>query len=154
MTKQKKTVSVYDDAEIAEILGKAQQQNPVALSLAQTVDENEGFLLTPITGIQDPEKAYELYYKIYQGFLREFLPKGSGDAADIRKIIRLEGNLYLKQGNKKGRDSRQAYLHHLTKICNTIIEWINKTNGSDPVMLYNNFKELNTENSISEAKGI
>ena len=59
-----------------------------------------------LPAIQDPDDAYELYYKSLGKLKRSFVPKG-----DKGQPIRDEINLFLKRGKLKGADGRQAYTH-------------------------------------------
>jgi len=139
--KEKKTRnSIYDDAEVNNILKEA-ERNIADQNVPFFAIEKE-HIMPKLPDVQDPDKAHHLYYGLYQKLLRKYLPKGD-EFKKARKLIRDEGNVFLKEGKSTGRDSRQAYTHLMQKAVNTIIDWYNETKGQDLFGLYNKFKEIN-----------
>lgn len=127
------------DEELEKVILAA--DNPPIIEMdfeIPTVDE----LLKPADEIQDPKEAYKLYYKTYQHLLKKYLPKDPS-FKKINKLIREQGSLFLKDGNKRGQDSRQAYHHKMRKVANVIITWVNTTKGKDLIGLYNELRDLN-----------
>lgn len=141
MNEKKKTKkSIYSDLEVKEILNQAEKQMSDQTTTFFEIDKEN--ILPKLPDIQDPDKAHQLYYGLYQKLLKKYLPKGD-DFKKARKLIRDEGNVFLKEGKSIGRDGRQAYTHIMQEAVNTIISWYNETKGQDLFGLYNKFKEIN-----------
>ena len=96
--------------------------------------------------VQNPETAYELYYKalftILKSSLKE-LPKPQRDMIYDQKNIFLTRGKVKNEKGIRGGDSRQAYLSDLEMALDVVITWVNE--GANPVNLYNIFRDKNIE---------
>lgn len=150
--KEEKKVStkmVLQDDEIKNILQEAAKQIPEEITMFHEIEKEKEIPKLPDT--QNPIKAYRLYYGLYQKLLRKYLPKGD-EYKKARKLIRVEANLFLKDGEPTGRDGKQAYTHIMQEAINMIIDWYNKTRGKDLFALYNIFKEMNQKMMQAKSK--
>ena len=99
-----------------------------------------------IGDIQNPETAYELYYKalftILKSSLKE-LPKPQRDMIYDQKNIFLTRGKVKNEKGVRGGDSRQAYLSDLEMALEIVINWVNE--GANPVNLYNAFRDKNID---------
>lgn len=97
--------------------------------------------------IQDPQKAYDLYYAIRRE-LMEGLPSGE-ENKELRQFVYDEKDLYLNRGKEKdedgirGSDGRQALLSHLTTALTATREW--RQRDGNAVDIYKVFEEMNKE---------
>jgi len=110
---------IWMDTDLAELLFLSEENRNDEIIPAEDADiETEDKLEIP--NIQDPEKAYELYHKTLQPLLKKNL---QGASTQARTMIREQVNLLLKDGHKKGRDGKQAYLNRVERVINIILKW-------------------------------
>lgn len=88
--------------------------------------------------MQNPDYAHNLTYKQINPLKKAFIPKGK-DGQEVRDEI----NLFLKEGKRRGRDSRQAYIHIMVEAVNTFKHWVNEFGGKQIPELYNRFYDIN-----------
>jgi hypothetical protein len=141
MNKESKEKKITDE-EIQSIIDEAKN-----ISLQEELIEAHELPLNEKaieSELHNPEKAYNLYYRTYQKLLKKYLRR-EAEFKKINSLIRYQANLYLKEGNTKGRDGRQAYRHRLVTVCNNIIAWANEGNRLDFIGLYQRMEQLNLE---------
>ncbi|MGJ8665186.1 MAG: hypothetical protein ACSHW7_02380 [Patiriisocius sp.] len=134
--------------------------------LAEEADRNKGFQLgleddfkedifqiDLVDDVQDPEKAYKVYYAI-EGILKTHLPKGK-ENSEVRRFVREEKIIFLTGGHKKdetgkrGADSRQAYIStHLEIAFNVVLKWLQE--GGNTFDLFMKFRNLNIDRGYFE----
>lgn len=108
-----------------------------------TEDEIRNFILS---GVHDPSKMHEVYYKGIDKLLRNFLPKGS-DNKKVRDIIYEEKNCFLTRGHRikpdgtRGADGRMGYIEDAEIILNVIIDSV--VHKRTYFELYYNLRNLN-----------
>ena len=144
MAKKETQKKTREEKEMEELIKASQEMKSPQLGLGE---EFEKIPKVDVIGdIQNPETAYELYYKalftILKSSLKE-LPKAQ------REMIYDQKNIFLTRGKVKnergirGGDSRQAYLKDLEIALEIVIDWVNE--GANPVNLYNAFRDKNVE---------
>lgn len=144
MAKKGQKKKSKEEQEMEELINASRENKTAQLGLGE---EFERIPKVDVIGdIQNPQSAYELYYKalftILKSNLRE-LPKPQ------REMIYDQKNIFLTRGKVKnakgirGGDSRQAYLSDLEMALEIVINWVNE--GANPVNLYNLFRDKNIE---------
>jgi len=99
-----------------------------------------------LSGIEDPEKKFEVYYRGIQKLLLTHLPKGKQNQT-ARSFIHEEKKTYLTRGKRikkdgtRGADSRMGYNTDHDEMLKIIMDWIME-NGT-MVDLYNSLRDLN-----------
>jgi len=155
----KKTKKVeFDFDEIKKLAEEADNNKGLLLGFEKEFDY-EPIFIDSIDDIQNPDKAYKVYYAI-EGILRTHLPSDD-KYAELRKFVREEKIIFLTGGKKKnkagirGADSRQSYIStHLEVALQTLLEWIQE--GTSTFELFLKFRNLNikygyfSEDEISE----
>lgn len=145
---QKREKELQEEREKISILMKADEIKEETFSFdtdGQFVLKNE-IEKMQLEEIDDPEKKYELYYKVVNRILKKHLPKGA-DYKDVRDIIYEEKNTFLTRGRRKdksgirGADSRMSYITDITDLINIIIEWV--TQSGTPYDLFTKIRDLN-----------
>ena len=134
------TVGGFDN-EILDILNNAQNLSSPQLDLPfpeypeSGTDQDSLFIPADV---QDPDRAWLLYYKKLQPLLKRYVKD-----AEAKKIIREQVNVFLKEGRVRGRDGRQSYYHQLENVIVLLENWVQATHGKDLVGLYAQLLELN-----------
>lgn len=139
-----------EDAERLLILAKADEVKDQTLGFdfdgnIQLKKEIEEMMLEPI---DNPQEKYELYYKVVNKLLRDYLPKGDS-YKQARDYIYEEKNTFLTAGHRKndqgirGADGRMAYIPNIHELINMILEWISE-NGT-MIDLYTKIRDKNIE---------
>ena len=76
--------------------------------------------------IQDPDKAYQLYYPNIQKFLKDVLPKKSDISSTIRSltcVLLTHKELENIKSGKRGADSRMATTADMEHLIDVLSEW-------------------------------
>lgn len=100
--------------------------------------------------IDDPQKKYELYYKVINRLLQKHLPKGL-EHKKARDLIYEEKNTLLTDGCRKnekgirGADGRMAYSSNMEELINIISQWI-----SEKGTMYDLYLKIRT---LNDSKG-
>ena len=138
---------VLDDPEIQGIMDKASSdlQPHFEFPSVEEEEQNQEKAEEEFTpgDVQDPVRAYKLYYNKKERLLRNFLPSGDRHK-EARSLIREQVNLYLKEGHETGRDGRQAYHFLLEDIVVAIQNWV-ESGGTDLFELYATLRSMNKE---------
>lgn len=137
----------FDLEEIKKLSEEADLNKGLQLGFEQEF-ENEIMSFDVIDDIQNPEKAYKVYYAI-EGILRTHLPSNE-KYKELRRFIREEKIIFLTGGKKKneagirGADSRQAYIStHLEVVLKNLLEWIQE--GTSTFELFLKLRRLNID---------
>ncbi|MFH6956821.1 hypothetical protein ACHRV1_05390 [Flavobacterium aquidurense] len=137
----------FDLEEIKKLSEEADRNKGLQLGFEQEF-ENEIMSFDVIDDIQNPEKAYKVYYAI-EGILRTHLPSDE-KYKELRRFIREEKIIFLTGGKKKneagirGADSRQAYIStHLEVVLKNLLEWIQE--GTSTFELFLKLRKLNID---------
>jgi len=129
------------DSEILNILKNAQDLSSPQLDLSfpeYNESEREQDTIFIPADVQDPDRAWILYYKKLQPLLKKYVKD-----PEAKKLIREQANLFLREGHTHGRDGRQAYYHQLETIIILLENWVQATQGKDLVGLYAELLESN-----------
>lgn len=112
--------NIWADPDLAELLFISEENRNNEISEPHEAEaEDEIVIETP--DVQDPEMAYQLYHGSLQPLLRKYL---NGTTSQAKSSIRVQVNLLLKDGHKKGRDGKQAYYYRLQQAIDIINKWI------------------------------
>lgn len=132
------------EIEMEELIKASQEMKTPQLGLGEEFERIPKVDI--ISDVQNPETAYELYYKalftILKSSLKE-LPKPQRDMIYDQKNIFLTRGKVKNEKGIRGGDSRQAYLSDLEIALEVVITWVNE--GANPVNLYNIFRDKNIE---------
>ena len=110
---------IWADPDLAELLfaSEVNRENEVISPKYGQEDEEEP-IEAPDT--QDPPEAWDLYHGTIQPLLKKHL---SGATKTAKKLVREQVNLLLKDGKKKHRDGKQAYLYRMREAIAIIRRW-------------------------------
>lgn len=148
MKEQKKEkIEDFDLEEIKRLSEEADKNKNYQLGFEEEF-ETEPIFIDVIDDIQNPDKAYKVYYAI-EGILRTHLPT-EDKYKELRRFVREEKIIFLTGGKKKndfgkrGADSRQAYIStHLEVALKTLLEWIQESGNTFDLFL--KFRQLNID---------
>jgi glutaredoxin len=144
MAKKDLDKNAEQEKEMEALIQASKQSNSPQLGLGEEFQRISN--IEVIGDIQNPEKAYELYYKAIYTILRsqlKDLPKEQRDMIYDQKNIFLTRGKVKNERGIRGGDSRQAYLEDLGIALDTVLNWVNE--GANPVNLYNSFRDKNKE---------
>lgn len=125
-------------AQLSDELKKVIEEAEKVVKIEPVFDFEHSGSRIVLPAIQNPDDAYELYYKSLGKLKRAFIPKGK-----IGQPVRDEINIYLKRGKIKGADGRQSYTHMMREAINMFLGWANEYNGENIMALYLMFHDLN-----------
>jgi hypothetical protein len=140
----KKTEKSQQELEMEELINASKSVKSPQLGLGSEFERIPNIQI--VTDIQNPEKAYDLYYKALLSLMKsnlKDLPKEQREYIYDQKNIFLTRGKVKNQNGIRGGDSRQAFLSDLQIALEIVINWVNE--GSNPVNLYTAFREKNIE---------
>lgn len=148
MKEQKKEkILDFDLDEIKRLSEEADKNKNFQLGFEQEF-ESEPIFIDITEDIQNPDKAYKVYYAI-EGILKTHLPS-EDKYKELRRFVREEKIIFLTGGKKKdetgkrGADSRQAYIStHLEVALKILLEWIQESGNTFDLFL--KFRKLNID---------
>jgi hypothetical protein len=98
------------------------------------------FPAEPVPGLvlgDNPQGRYEAWYKGWAVFRKAYLP------GKPYKLIRDEVNAFMKEGKRRGADSRMATQPLMEEAIAQLRKWLVEGGGQDTVNLYLIFRDLN-----------
>lgn len=139
---------VANEREKLEIIAKADEAREQNFAF----DENGALtIINEIRGmtiqeIDNPQEKYELYYKILNKLLRNYLPKGP-ENKKVRNVINEEKNTFITRGHRirkdgtRGADGRMGYCTDISEFIEIVRDCY--IHNASMMELYTRLRDLN-----------